>query len=280
MSLKDLLVQLDATEASNARLEAALALARAFEAHLAALCLVVEPYVPAVVGVNLPAEVLAQQRQQAEAEAAALLDRAVARAAQDGIALERRQETVMVDRLADALARHARHADVTIVGQPDPERAGVDDTLMVEAAFMASGRPALVIPYIGARTMPPERVICAWDGSREAARAINDALPLLVRAREVSLVIIDPERLAGRVGEVPGADIGAHLARHGVEVAVKTVVSGGLDPGDVLLSTAADEAADLLVMGGYGHSRLRELILGGTTAHILKHMTVPVLFSH
>lgn len=280
MSLKDLIVQLDASEAFNARLDAALALARAFGAHLTGLCLVVEPYVPAVVGVNLPPDILLQQRERAEAEATQLLARAVARAEAQGVALERRQETVMIDRLADALARHARHADLSIVGQPDPERAGVDDTLMVEASFMASGRPALVVPYIGARTMPPERVLVAWDGSREAARAVNDALPLLACARDVALVVVDPESLAGRVGEVPGADIATHLARHGVQVTVKTVPSGGLDPGDVLLSTAADEGADLLVMGAYGHSRLRELILGGTTAHILKHMTVPVLFSH
>lgn len=280
MSLKDLLVQIDASEASNARLDAAVALARAFDAHLAALCLVVEPYVPAVVGVNLPPDVLVQQRERAEAEADELLARAVARAEALGVTLERRRETVMVDRLGDGLARQARHADMTIVGQPDPDKAGVDDTLMVEAAFMGSGRPALVIPYIGPRAMPPERVIVGWDGSREAARALNDAIPLLTRAREVAVVIIDPQALGDRVGEVPGADIAAHLARHGIAVTVKTVPSGGLDPGDVLLSTAADDGADLLVMGAYGHSRLRELILGGTTAHILKHMTVPVLFSH
>ncbi len=280
MSLKDLIVQLDGSDAAMARLDAAVALARAFDAHLTGLCLVVEPYVPAVVGVNLPPEILMQQRERAEAEADELLARAAARAESQGVTLERRRETVMVDRLADALARHARHADLSIVGQPDPEKAGVDDTLMVEAAFMASGRPALVIPYIGPRAMPPERVLIGWDGSREAARALNDALPLLTRAREVAIVVVDPESLGDRVGEMPGADIAAHLARHAVPVTVKTVPSGGLDPGDVLLSTAADEGADLLVMGAYGHSRLRELILGGTTKHIIEHMTVPVLFSH
>lgn len=280
MSLKDLLVQVDGSAAMRARLDVALDLAQAFDAHLAALCLVVEPYVPAVVGINLPAEVLTQQRDQAEAAAAELLERAARQAEGRGVALERRQEMVMVDRLGDALARQARHADLSIVGQPDPERSGVDDALMVEAAFLASGRPALVIPYIGPRAMPPERILVAWDGSREAARALNDALPLLARAKEVALLIIDPQTLGERIGQVPGADIAAHLARHGIAVTVKTVPSGGLDPGDVLLSTAADEAADLLVMGAYGHSRLRELILGGATAHILKHMTVPVLLSH
>jgi nucleotide-binding universal stress UspA family protein len=129
--------------------------------------------------------------------------------------------------------------------------------------------------------MPPERVLVAWDGSHEAARAVHDALPLLVRAeRGVSLVVVDPERLAGRTGDQPGADMAAHLARHGVRVEVATIPGAGLSVADVLLDRATDESADLIVMGGYGHARLREVVLGGTTRKILKQMTVPVLFSH
>ena len=122
-------------------------------------------------------------------------------------------------------------------------------------------------------------MLAAWDGSAPAARALGDALPLLRRAERVALAVVDPERLGGRVGEQPGADMAAHLARHGVRVEVQAVPSGGLATADVLLDLAADTGADLLVMGGYGHSRLRELAFGGTTRDVLGRMTVPVLLA-
>lgn len=280
MAIKDILVQVDAGRASDARVDAALALADAWDAHLAALTLAPEPYVPAAVGVNIPPDVLEQQRQRAEEEANARLDRVDERAGRFGRPVERRHEIAAVDRLPAILARHARHADLCIVGQPDPEEDGVDQALLVEAAFMYSGRPALIVPYIGVRAVPPETVICCWDGSREAARAINDAVPFLEKARRVLVTVVDPEKLGGRVGPIAGADMAAHLAHHGIEVEVKDLESGGLDVADVILSHAADEVADMLVMGGYGHSRLREIVFGGTTQHILEHMTVPVLMSH
>lgn len=280
MAIKDILVQVDAGRGSDSRIDAALALADAWDAHLATLTLVPEPYIPAAVGVNIPPEILEQQRQRAEEEANAILDRVDERAGGFGRPVERRHEIAAIDRLPAILARHARHSDLCIVGQPDPEEDGVDQALLVEAAFMYSGRPALIVPYIGARAVPPETVICCWDGSREAARAINDAVPFLERAKRVLVTVVDAEKLGGRVGPIAGADMAAHLAHHGIEVEVKDLESGGLDVADVVLSHAADEAADMLVMGGYGHSRLREIVFGGTTQHILEHMTVPVLISH
>jgi len=280
MAIRDILVQVDSSRGNAARVDASIALADAFDAHLAALTLVPEPYIPAAVGVNIPPEILEQQRQRAEEDANAILDRVDERAGKFGRPVERRHEIAAVDRLPAILARHARHADLAIVGQPDPDEDGTDQALLVEAAFMYSGRPALIVPYIGARAMPPETVICCWDGSREAARAINDAIPLLQKARRVLVTVVDPDRLGGRVGPIAGADMATHLAHHGIEVEVKDLESGGLDIPDVLLSHAADEGADMLVMGGYGHSRLREIVFGGTTQHILEHMTVPVLMAH
>lgn len=280
MAIKDILVQVDTSRGNTARIDAALALADAWDGHLAALALVPEPYIPAAVGVNIPPEILEQQRQRAQEQADALLDAVDDRAGRFGRPIERRREIAAVDRLPAVFARHARHADLTVVGQPDPEEGGVDQAFLVEASFMYSGRPALIIPYIGTRTMPPETVICCWDGSREAARAINDAIPFLEKAKRVLVTVIDPEKLGGRVGPIAGADMAAHLAHHGIEVEVKDLESGGLDVPDVILSHVADEAADMLVMGGYGHSRLREIVFGGTTQYILEHMTVPVLISH
>jgi nucleotide-binding universal stress UspA family protein len=120
-------------------------------------------------------------------------------------------------------------------------------------------------------------MVC-WDGSRPAARAIADAMPLLERAGGVELVIVDQER--GKQDEIQGADMGQHLARHGLKVDVKRLPGGNIDVADALLSHASDSGANFIVMGGYGHSRLREFILGGVTHSILRSMTVPVLMAH
>lgn len=280
MSLKDLLVLVDATPSSAHRIKVAFDLAIAFDAHVAALCLVVEPYVPAVAGMHLPPQIVDEQRARALAESAALLQELAHQAAAAGVKLETRSELAQGDRLADVLARQCRHVDLAIVGQPDAERGDDNDRILAEAAFMNSGRPAIVVPFIGARKMPPQKVAIAWDGSREAARAVNDALPLLLGAKEVAVLVVAPERLGGRVGATPGADIAAHLARHGVKVEVKTMPAARISIGDAILAAIADESSDLLVMGGYGHSRLREMILGGTTEHLLRHMTIPIMLAH
>lgn len=257
-----------------------MALASSFDAHLTISCLVAEPYVPAVVGAHIPADLLRQQLVEAEREADVRLGTARDQAVRRGLRVETRRETGPLDRLPALLARQARHADLVVVGQADPEAGSVDDALLAEAAFMDSGRPALVIPYIGARTLPPRQVILGWDGSREAARAAADALPFLTHAARVVVLIVDAARRPEQLGAEPGADIATHLARHGVKVEVRQVPSGGLSTGDVILSQASDEGADLLVIGGYGHSRLRERVLGGVTRHLLEHMTCPVLLSH
>ncbi len=279
MGYKDLLVHLDGTDAGKARSDAALALAAAWNAHLTGLCLMAEPVIPPMLGVAIGADVLERQRAEATAEGEAILARFRAAADAAGISFESRFEMAPIDTLPRRFARHARHVDLSIVGQP-PASNGIDETMLVEAAFLETGRPALLVPYIGARDMPPRRVLVAWDGGREAARAIGDAMPFLRRADDVGLIVVDPGALVGRIGEEPGADMARHLARHDVKVTVRAVATGGLAVGDVLLGEAADWAADLLVMGGFGHSRLRELVLGGVTRHLIEHMTLPVLLAH
>ena len=171
----------------------------------------------------------------------------------------------------------ARRFDLSVVGQPEPDKPGPDD-LIVEAALFESGRPVLVVPYIQRTGLQLDRVMVGWDGSRNAARAVADAMPLLVRAKTTEVVIVTGE--PAKSDEIPGADIAHHLARHGAKVEVKQIVAIDTDVANTILSHAADSSADLLVMGGYGHSRLREFILGGATRGILAAMTVPTLMSH
>ncbi len=279
-TIKDLLVHLDLAPASQGRLEVALRLAETFGARVTALCLVVEPFLRAMMGAHLPADLVRDHLAAAEREAERVLAAAREAATRRGVELGTRCETGSVDRLPSMLARDARHADLVVVGQPDPEAGGADEAFLVEAAFMDSGRPALLVPHGGGRAMPPGRALVAWDGSREAARAVHDALPLLRAAEDVVILVVDGRDLGTRVGEHPGADVAAHLARHEVRARVKGVRSGRAATAELILAQAGEERADLLVMGGYGHSRLREMMLGGVTRHVLEHTTVPVLLSH
>jgi len=150
--------------------------------------------------------------------------------------------------------------------------------LIVEGALFGSGRPVVVVPYILKAPLKLDRVMVCWDASRNAARAVADAMPFLARAKAVDIVIVASER--PKSDAIPGAAIGQHLARHGLNVEVKRIVATGADVASTILSHAADSAADFIVMGGYGHSRLREFIWGGATRGILGAMTVPVLMSH
>ena len=178
-------------------------------------------------------------------------------------------------------AVHARYIDLTILGQLDPDRgeAEIIDRRPEQVA-LASGHPVLVVPYAGRFENVGRRVVVGWSATREAARAVNDAMPLLMAADVVNVLTIDAHEAPRGHGALPGADISLHLARHGVKATIEQTVSGDLSVGDTLLSRAADLGADLLVMGAYGHSRLRELLLGGATRTLLRSMTLPVLMSH
>jgi nucleotide-binding universal stress UspA family protein len=178
---------------------------------------------------------------------------------------------------AELFGRIARRFDLSIVGQTERDEA-VPDDLIIESALFDSGRPVIVVPYIQKQRLKLDRVLVGWDGGRNAARAIADALPFLNRAKVIDIVIVTTGR--SKSDEVPGADIGHHLARHGVKVEIQKLVAPDVDVPNAILSYAADTSADFLVMGGYGHSRLREFVLGGATRGILTSMTIPVLISH
>ena len=282
--IKDMLVYLDQSPTAVARLQTALMLAKRLGAHVTALHIIAEPFLRAtsggMAGHHMPAEVIREHLAHAAAEAEAIFASARAAAERHGVELDVVRESGSLDKLPSLLARHARHTDLTVIGQPDLASGGVDDMALTEAAFMDSGHPALVIPQAGSATLRPRRALVAWDGSREAARAATDAIPLLQHAELVLVLMIDARDIAGRTGDLPGEELTAHLRRHAVKAEVRLVPSAGAGVTDTLLAQARSEAADLLVMGGYGHSRLREMLVGGTTRYILEHMTVPVLFAH
>jgi len=180
--------------------------------------------------------------------------------------------------LAEELVAHARYADLAIVGRTDPVSPDAIPLDLPQTLVLASGRPVILLPpetpHLAGR-----RVLVGWDAGREAARAVADALPFLMRAEAVELLVVDHERHPASHGEEPGADIARHLARHGVQLNVRRVPSNGEDVGRVILSRAAEFGAALVVMGAYGHSRLTELVFGGATRTALHETTLPVLMS-
>ena len=281
MSYKDLLVGLDSDASARERIEIAAALAERFAAHLVGLYPLPMPEAPRHFGYYDPALLNPFfEELRARARDAADKTREVFEhiASLHGVSAEWREIPEGAD--ADP-AVHARYADLAILGQLDPD-SGEPDMIRPrpEQVTLASGRPILVVPYAGNFPNLGRRVVIGWNASREAARAVNDAMPLLTTAEIVSILTIDPREGRRAHGELPGADISLHLARHGVKAEIERTVSADLPVGEVLLSRAADLGADLLVMGAYGHSRARELLLGGATRSLLRSMTLPVLMSH
>ena len=280
MTIKDILVHVDAGPAAPARLEVALGLAAQFGARITALYLIAEPFLRSMAGKHAPSDIVREHVAHAQAEAQQLLTGWEETARQRQVVLRPLQEIGPLDRLPGLLARDGRNTDLVIVGQPDPQTGSSDEALLVEAAFMDTGRPALVLPQAATRAVPPRRIVVAWDASREASRAVHDALPLLKAAEEVVILVVDAASLGSRIGREPGSGVAAHLAQHEVKVRVKPVESDRRSIGEFILAQAGEEGADLLVMGGYGHSRLREMLVGGVTRHLLERMNLPVLLAH
>lgn len=178
------------------------------------------------------------------------------------------------------LALQARYCDLVVVSQPDPHEAGFGLTGdLPEYVVLNCARPVLIVPYAGSFTTVGQTALVAWDGSIEATRAVTSALPLLRRAKSVTVVVFNALRNVGTHGAEPGADLALYLARHGIAVTVLQEETR-VDIGNAVLSLASDRGADLLVMGGYGHTRFREMLLGGITLTVLKSMTLPVLMAH
>jgi nucleotide-binding universal stress UspA family protein len=276
MSYKTILVHITPDERCATRVESAIRLALRFDAHLVALYTLEHFVLPSYLLVQVGEEIIQDQKEAAAAEMERAKADFIRRTSSAGIGnVEWRTAS---DDPVDAMVLHARYADLAVLGQ-----SVVTDNLDIATGLparvtLAAGRPVLILPSIGSFPTTGTRVLVAWDASREATRAVTDAIPLLKLASNVHVMSVDPRR--GKHGCMPGADIGLFLARHGVHVEVTTDPGADIDVGNELLSRAADLSADLIVMGGYGHTRLREWVLGGATRTILQSMTVPVLMSH
>ncbi len=276
MSLKTILCHVALDDRLDARLDIACELALAHDAHLAGLYVIPNPYLPIqAASAYIPAELVEAQRTRGEEDAGAAEERFVGHTTRNGVNGEWRTAN---GETARAVGLHARYADVTIVGQDSPQQRAAGAELPSMVAMMAA-RPVIVVPAYGSYHDIGKRVLVCWNASREATRAVNDALPLLRAADAVTVLAVNPDQ-GGAHGELPGADIALFLARHGVQAEANKTHVEDIEVGELILSRASDFGADLIVMGAYGHSRLQEWVFGGVTRTLLSAMTRPVLISH
>ena len=272
MTYKTILVHVDETPRRGERLQLASALAARFDAHLVALF--------ALGAARIPSYALAEAgplirdiEERRRGQAARIAEQEFRDAERRGGG--KSEWRISTQDAAAAVRLSARYCDLVVLGQSEPGD-GLRRAL-AEEVILGAGRPVLMVPYAGRFPDSGKRVLVAWNASPEAARAVTGALPLLAAAKSVEVVAFGN---GGDHGELPGADLALFLARHGVKATAARQDANGVDIGSQILSRAADNDADLIVMGAYGHSRMRELALGGATRALLDSMTVPVLMAH
>jgi nucleotide-binding universal stress UspA family protein len=285
MSYKTILVHADGSAQAQQRIGIAAMLAARFDAHLVGAAATGFPsayFYRATFGQGVLdlSEILQEQRQRAKDHLARFEQLA------RGSGVRSLESRLIDDETGQGLCLHARYSDLVVLSQFDP----ASYSSFVRADFpqyvvLHCGRPVLIVPCAGHYPDIGRRVLVAWDASMSATRAVTDAIPLLRRASAVQVVVVEAAR-HGREGtdgdgEQRGAGVAPYLARHGVKVElVELAAPSHTDIGDTLLNHAAQSGTDLIVMGGYGHARLRELVMGGATRSVLASMTVPVLMSH
>jgi len=275
--IKDILVNLSYGTSQDGVSNYALSVAETFGAHIVGAAFTY-PLMASGVGLGLPTNYIRVQQAEAQERAesvAAAFDEATRRT---GVSAETRRFEAGIGDVPTQFAHIARRFDLSVIGQFERDRGQPTTNIVIEAALFESGRPVLIVPFIQKDRLRLDHVMVCWDGSRAAARAVGDAMPFLTRSGKASIVVADIQ--STKSADLPGADIATHLTRHGVNVTIERIPVSKIDVSNAILSYAADTYPDLIVMGGYGHSRLREYILGGTTRGMLASMTKPTLMSH
>lgn len=275
MGFKDLLMYVTANP--GAEVPAALELANRHEAQLSALHVIDIPMTPMVMESGVTNEFLEDQRKAYAREAASAEKHTMDASKRAGLNVEWR---VSEGDTIRQVSTHAHYCDLLVVGAKAGKDESPFDAALAEHIVLECGKPVVIVPDSYKSGDIGRFVTVAWNGTRESARAVADAMPMLRKAEKVSVVVVDPLKLFFPLGDVPGADICRHLARHGVQAEAQTIESAHRTKGEAIVEWAKGQGADLIVMGAYGHWRLRELILGGATRDVLQDSAIPVLMSH
>ena len=280
MTFKNILLHMDVTDRCQERLNVAGELALAHDANLTGLYVTAEPFYPMYAEAAYFPEDLLENFEKEDQENREIAEKKF-RKFTEAQSIHNEWQTEQ-GALNSVVTKHARYADLTILGKgsiDDPKH--LPNPFLAEDVVMQSGRPVLIIPNAGHFDGFGKRILVCWNGSREAVRAINDAMPLLQSADKVTVLVVNPEKpSSGDHGDIPSADIAHYLARHNVKVEAASTKTDQSDVGGIILSRAFDVDADMIVAGAYGHSRTREWILGGVTETLIHETAVPAFLSH
>jgi len=279
VTIKTILIALNEVGLNDQILAASAELAIKFDAHIVGLYVIPAAEVYPIIGESLSTQVYAGHRDYYIEQSGKVKQAFESQMALHGVKCEWRKIDVKSSLVADGVMPHCFHSDLIIVPQK-PEKLDLEnldarvENDFTERVIMESGRPVLIIPTTGEFSGIGQQVVIGWNGTREAARSAFYAIPFMKEAKNVTIAWVNAQ------SDLPGSELATCLSRHGITTTTRSVEAADASVGEELLSTASNLRADLLVMGGYGHSRLREFILGGATRTVLDKMTIPVLMSH
>lgn len=277
MPIKDILTILDLSGDQPAA-KYAMEFGLNYDAHVTGLAVSFEPVVPAFAAAPMPVDYLQAAHEQAASAAKEAQKQFNEMARRAGVKSESRVAEILTGGPLENVLVHCRPTDLVVIGQSNPDQPEPMRELLIETILFESGVPVLLVPYIGSKSYQPKKVLIGWDGSSTATRAIHAALPILERADDITVLVI--EKKSNPANGQPGADVANYLARHNMNVTISVVTNPQTSIADTVLNHVSDNGNDLVVMGGYGHSRMREFLFGGATREILEEMTIPVLMAH
>jgi len=280
MKYKDILVYLDDGASNQDRVQTALSFAAAHDAHLVGVTFDIK--IPPHIAATLTSQVNKDQKDNSAKKAATIINDFMEQAGKTEVKVDTNIINCRESKAPEELSLYARNFDITILRQTNPDRShsAALVTSLAEKVLFSSGRPVLYVPYVGAHQIPASRAVIAWDGSRASTRAVHDALPLMEGMDEVIVLVVNADKKPSSKGKDAGEELVAHLNRHGLNARLEHVQSMGVDVAIIVLNALADLGADILIMGGYGNSRIHEMFLGGVTRTLMRDMTIPVFMSH
>lgn len=279
MTAKTILAVLNDPDSASGVIETAIMFCNQTGGHLIGLFAEAPEQVFIYAPMEVPSAATISAMQEAAQERADKIENIFrARVEREGLSFEWRKFLTAGGFSSSGVIDSARSADLIICGQIDEDTPSALRS-DIELLIFECGRPVLMVPYILKTPKPVEKALIAWNGSREAARAAFDALPLLTGAKEIEILSVDARNNPSQTADLAGSELAATLARHGVKVNVNNIVSGGTPVGAVIENRVSDIGADLLIMGAYTHSRLRERLFGGATNTLLNSMTTLTLMS-